>query len=161
MISCKINNWCVLGPRREIERIFGFMRGIPSLTRQEYSGDQEIRRSGGIPVRSQEEFPLFKERGSIDWIIMIRRHLTRIYSITGWCDIPSKASDLMNKPRRRTGQSSQNYFLSFSNGTYKPCLVLFISCYFVMSSCNVIIVTEYLTEIHIQKVNQCHVDQCH
>ena len=30
-----------------------------------------------------------------------------------------------------------------------------------MSSCNVIIVTEYLTEIHIQKVNQFHVDQCH
>ena len=107
MISCKINNYCVLGPRREIDRIFGFMRGIPSLTKQEYSGDQEIRRSGDIPVRSQEEA---KEA---DW-----------------------------------AKFSKLFFIMFS----------FI---YILLLCHVIIVTEYLTEIHMQKVNQCHVDQCH
>ena len=98
-----------------------------------WSGDQEIRRhpreeSGAGPTVSGER---------LNWLNNYDQKgiCSRIYSIIGWCDIPRKASsDLMNKPRRRTGQSSQNYFLSFSNGTYKPCLVLFISCYFVMSS---------------------------
>ena len=48
---------------------------------------------------------------------------------------------------------SCHHVMSSSNGI--------MSCHHAMWSCHVIIVTKCLTEIHTQKVNQCHVDQYH